>query len=133
MGRDLREQRLLVERFRERVDGAKRDGFGAIDRRRGGVEKDDRKVRELLALLQLRTDGVPVHLRHVDVEQEEVGARDRDDAQRGFAALRQHHLVAGLREQHVGDRQRVTVVVDDEDDRRRAGERLRSGAFDAHR
>ena len=109
----------MVDRFDEDVVGAELDGLDpvlhAVERR----HHDDRNEPGLLVSLEHTANREPVHQRHHDVEQDQVGRAARHFLERFDAVSRALGAIAVIFELLLEVVGHETIVVDDENLRRR--------------
>ena len=114
-----REQRRLVDRLCQIIVAAGFEPGHHVLRVGPGGDQDDRDERQRGIGLQLLYGLDAVELRHLDVEEDEVGQLLADDGQRRLAVAGGDHLVVLAFEPQLQDLDIVGHIVDDEDQRRR--------------
>ena len=114
-------QKPLRERLLDEVVGADLEPEELVDLLVSGGEEDDRQVGRLPELPQ---ELHPVHARHLDVEDREVGRIRGKPVERGASVVVGRDAVA-LRFQNNGDRGQDVAVIVDESNRLHQGSFLR--------
>ncbi len=112
---DAREHLVGLERLGDVVGAAALEGAHLVDGAVVDAEEDDRHAPRRGVLLQPNADLVAVHLRHVDVEHDEVRRR-RGRGRQGTAAAPGHSDVVVMSFEDVDEQIQVPRrVVDDQD------------------
>ncbi len=110
---ELRAQHDRADGLRDVIVAAGLDPKDDVVVGDASAQKDDRDPKALLAAAaHLARDRVPVHPRHLDVEQDEVGLLLGEQRERGYAVRRLHDRMAHVVQVPCGELARDARVVD---------------------
>ena len=119
------DEKAHLERLGDVVDPAEGEGVHLVEVLVQGADEDDGDAAQGRVGLEVAADLVPVHLRHVDVEEDQVGRVFSRRQQRQLAARDRADLVASGLEHPGQDLEVGRDVVHDQDARGAAREGLR--------